>query len=45
MFQFKTIRMSILFAFSIVIITIAAYSNFNFSHALTSATQTDLIVN
>lgn len=45
MFQFKTIRMSILFAFSIVVIIIAAYSAYNFSHASTSAKQTDLIVN
>lgn len=37
--------MSILFAFSIVVIIIAAYSAYNFSHASTSAKQTDLIVN
>lgn len=45
MFQFKTIRMSILFAFSIVIITIAAYSAYNFYNASTNAKQTDSIVN
>ncbi|WP_274308832.1 methyl-accepting chemotaxis protein [Solibacillus daqui] len=45
MFQFKTIRMNILFAFSIVIIIVAAYSTYNFIHTSTSANQTDLIVN
>ncbi|MCH7323840.1 methyl-accepting chemotaxis protein [Solibacillus sp. MA9] len=45
MFQFKTIRMNILFSFSIVIIIVAAYSTYNFIHTSTSANQTDIIVN
>lgn len=45
MFQFKTIRMNILFAFSIVIVIVAAYSTYSYIHTSTSANQTDFIVN
>lgn len=45
MFRFKTIRRRILFAFSIVILIIAAYSIYNFIHTTSSVKQTDAIIN
>lgn len=45
MFQFKTIRARVLFAFSVVILIIALYSTYNLIHTNSNVKQTDSMVN